>query len=193
MIEKLTDRLGKPAEIVRARSAEPRNLRCPWCLTRAMTAGHFFVGAVDTDGRAFPFCRRCLDRDAPSLAKVVRGLNALAESVGALEWKDIRAVNNVLHYIMREAFAEMPEDLRRREAEAGRPAVGRAVRAMVSRQVHEVTEISVVETVDTADVYSVIEALSTIIAASVRETVNSDPTWLERCFDGFDESGDETP
>lgn len=191
MTETLTDRFGRPAEVIQARVPEPRTVQCPWCLVRTTTRGHFFVGVFDDDRHAIPFCRRCVERRAPNLGKAVRGLNAIVEAAGLLGWRDLRKINNGLYFAMREALAGLPEELRRKQTKAARAAVDRATRAMIAREVHEVREISVVETVDVADPYSVIEALASIVANPIKRSGDA-AAWLQEMFDwtGNDEGGE---
>jgi hypothetical protein len=191
MTEDLTDLLGEPAEMIQARTPEPRLHRCPRCLTMAESAGRFFLGVMGTDGRAQPFCSACVGRHAPNLGKTVEALNLLAVTLGELDQTNLMVCNNALHFMVREAFAAMPPRVLTEEAH---DAVARAVRAMIARQAHGITDISVIETVDVADVYAVIESLATIIGGPVREYADGDVSgWLQRLFGEDGEDGDDSP
>lgn len=190
MSEALTDILGGPAEIVQARTLEPRTGTCPRCLTRAETSNRFFVGAVD-GARAFSFCDTCIDQHAPILGNAVKGLNVLAETLPRVGWRHFLRCSSALHVLSKEVVAAASEEDVRREALRQGPEVQRAVKAVIARQCFGVSDVPIEDVVGDVDTYRVIGELAGIIAAWVKSQTDDVAAFLESAFRG-DEEGPES-
>jgi hypothetical protein len=188
MTEELTDRLGREADIIQARTPDPSTVACPRCSTPATIAGRFLVAVTD-GALAYPFCGPCVDQQAPTLGSAVKGLNLLAEALPHVGWRYYLRCSNALHLLTKEVVAAASEEDVRREYLRQGPEVQRAVKAVIARQCFEASDVSIEDAAGDVDLYRVIDALAGIIAAGVRSQTDDIAAFLESAY--RDDEGDE--
>ncbi|MEY9909768.1 hypothetical protein ABIA35_006011 [Catenulispora sp. MAP12-49] len=157
----------RPVEIFEIPEQGPWVARCPLCNRTTTAAGRFCIAAVGAGGRR-PVCGRCVAKQAPALARALRDLNRLAESLLQVEPLFASPCADALNVLSSDAKAAAPtgED----PGAAARTSAGRAMLAVIARQCYRLTDISVADTIGDADPLLVIASLARLIASKIEES-----------------------